>query len=74
MDAHLVQMTDLIKDYAKIIDNLREENKDLRERSNNQAQSIKNYYKELTSLALENLQLKNEIQKKTIRRINSRKN
>ena len=65
MDAHLVQMTDLIKDYAKIIDNLREENKDLRERSDNQEESIKNYYQELTRLALENLELKNEIQQKT---------
>lgn len=65
MDAHLVQMTDLIKDYAKIIDNLREENKDLRERSSNQEESIKNYYKELNRLALENFQLKSEIQQKT---------
>lgn len=58
MDTHLIQMTDLIKDYAKIIDELREENKDLRERSNNQAESIKNYYKELTRLGLENFHLK----------------
>jgi hypothetical protein len=65
MDTHLVQITDLVKDYAKIIDDLREENKDLRERSNNQEESIKNYYKELSRLALENLQLKNEIQQKT---------
>lgn len=61
MDTHLAQMADLIKDYAKIIDKLREENKDLRERSSNQAESIKNYSKELTRLALENLELKNEI-------------
>jgi hypothetical protein len=30
MDTHLVQITDLVKDYAKIIDELREENKVLR--------------------------------------------
>ena len=42
MDAHLIQMTDLIKDYAKIIDDLREENKDLREKNSNQTESIKN--------------------------------
>ena len=52
---------DLVKEYAKIIDDLREENKDLRERNSNQAESINNYYKELNRLAMETHQLKNEI-------------
>ena len=30
MDKQLVQITDLVKDYAKIIDELREENKSLK--------------------------------------------
>jgi hypothetical protein len=51
-------MTDLVKDYAKIIDDLREENKDLREKNSNQTESIKNYYKELNRLALETHQLR----------------
>lgn len=33
MDTHLVQITDLVKDYAKIIDELREENRLLKEKN-----------------------------------------
>lgn len=59
MDTHLVQITDLVKDYAKIIDNLREENKRLK------AKSLTN-----AELILENLELRkqNEILKERIDR------
>jgi phage host-nuclease inhibitor protein Gam len=47
MDTHLVQITDLVKDYAKIIDELRKENSRLIERNNDQAKTINNLHKEI---------------------------
>jgi len=47
MDTHLVQITDLVKDYAKIIDELREQNSRLIERNNDQAKTINNLHKEI---------------------------
>lgn len=41
MDTQLVQITDLVKDYAKIIDDLRENNKLLLKRNQNLAETVK---------------------------------
>lgn len=44
MDTHLVKITDLVKDYAEIIDELREKNDLIR------SESIKNYCEEVLEL------------------------
>ena len=43
MDTHLVKITDLVKDYAKIIDELREENRALRQVLSDIAVNIEKY-------------------------------
>lgn len=60
MDTQLVQITDLIKDYAKIIDELREENLELKKNGDSRCESLKNYYSETNRLSLENLELKKQ--------------
>lgn len=60
MDTHLVQITDLVKDYAKIIDELRKENLELKNNSDSRCESLKNYYSETNRIALKNLELKKQ--------------
>ena len=56
MDTHLVQITDLVKDYAKIIDELREENRFLSEDIN----SLKNQNEKLDETVRINVRLLGE--------------
>lgn len=56
MDTHLVQITDLVKDYAKIIDELREENRFLSEDIN----SLKNKNEKLDETVRINVRLLGE--------------
>lgn len=52
MDTQLAQVTDLVKDYAKIIDELREENKTLKSSIHRQQEIIKKLQDELDQLTI----------------------
>ena len=57
MDTHLAQITNLIEDYAKIIDELKEENKALQEKSKNQDVLIIALDRIINNFRKENLEL-----------------
>ena len=59
MDTHLVQITDLVKDYAKIIDELREENRVLKEK--NIELNASSFWKQREELKEENRVLRQAI-------------